>query len=61
MIEIIKRGTKKTCNCNKCGCYFKYEDDDILSMVKPNVIGVGFIKTINCPQCGTKIILEQTK
>ena len=29
MIKIIKRGTRKTCTCDNCGCVFSYEEEDI--------------------------------
>lgn len=65
MIEIIKRGTKKTCACNKCGCYFRYEDEDIeVETFEANISGViGIIQRefVPCPQCDEKVILMQTR
>ena len=67
MIEIIKRGTKKTCTCNECGCCFSYEDEDIETAYEgTNVFGVttGLHRNfIRCPQCGVDVTvtLNQTK
>ena len=69
MIEIIKQGTKKTCTCKSCGCYFSYEDEDIEqdkqvheSDTPLGVSRIGeYALTIKCPQCGYKIILKQLR
>ena len=65
MIEIIKLGTKKTCTCNECGCYFSYEDEDVETRyTSSNVFGVVAnlpTNVIKCPQCDTEIILSQIK
>ena len=65
MIEIIKLGTKKTCTCNECGCYFSYEDEDVETRyTSSNVFGVVAnlpTNVIKCLQCDTEIILSQTK
>ena len=69
MIEIIKRGTKKTCTCNECGCYFRYEDEDVKQDKQVHESGTPFgvsriaeyVLTIKCPQCSHKIILKQLK
>lgn len=59
MIKIIKRGTRKTCTCNNCGCVFSYEEEDVeITYTSSNVFDVVAIK---CPQCDTEIILSQTK
>ena len=66
MIEIIKRGTKKTCTCDNCGCFFSYEKEDIeyKNHAKP-LWGARIVYSttdfIKCPQCDTEIILRQTK
>ena len=65
MIEIIKRGTKKTHRCNECGCLFSYEEEDVETRyTSSNVFGVVAnlaTNIIKCPQCDTEIILSQTK
>ena len=65
MIEIIKRGTKKTCTCNECGCYFSYEDEDVETVyTTSNVFGVktNLAKNaVKCPQCDTEIVVKLTK
>jgi hypothetical protein len=65
MIEIIKRGTKKTCTCDKCGCYFSYEEEDVEKVY--NTIGTpwGESRTyksiVRCPQCESVVNLMATK
>lgn len=66
MIEIIKRGTKKTCTCKNCGCIFSYEDEDIKaeSYHALDIMQMGddeYKELVRCPQCDEKIILKQTK
>lgn len=65
MIEIIKRGTKRTCTCNECGCLFRYEDEDVevetLEANTSGVIGIIQREFVQCPQCDEKIVLKQTK
>ena len=64
MIEIIKRGTKKTCTCNECGCYFSYEDEDVENIYQGSYFSVSemnYKNIVKCPQCETAIILNQTK
>lgn len=66
MIEIIKRGTKKTCTCDNCGCYFSYEEEDIKveSYHAFDITQMGddtYKEYVQCPQCDTEIILSQTK
>ena len=66
MIEIIKRGTKKTHKCNNCGCVFSYEEDinvepfhtplDITQMGSDSCE-----ESVSCPQCNEKIILSWIK
>ena len=55
MVEIIKRGTKQTCTCKECGCYFSYEVEDIEVENKPLLT---WVESIVCPQCNKKIILS---
>ena len=66
MIEIIKRGTKKSCTCKECGCIFRYEEEDIEVENKYTfsclgVEGHTWVELIMCPQCDEKIILKQSK
>lgn len=66
MIEIIKRGTKKTHTCNKCGCYFSYEEEDVETEVwhSFDLFQMGSDTRedfVQCPQCDEKVILKQTK
>lgn len=60
MVEILKRGTKKTETCEVCGCVFTYEQEDI-SFEESPYHGGGDYKYINCPQCDNKIYLENIK
>ena len=62
MIKIIKRGTRTTKECPKCGCLFSYEEED----TKTDSCGLGIMpvyyeKYINCPQCKNHITLEAIK
>lgn len=65
MVEIIKRGTKKTCTCGECGCVFRYEDEDIevetLGTSASGAIGIIQREFVPCPQCDEKVILMQTR
>ena len=66
MIEIIKRGTKKTCTCNECGCYFSYEDEDIQvesyhALDITQMSDDNYKEYVQCPQCDEEVILKQTK
>lgn len=60
MIEILKRGTKKTEACKVCGCVFTYEAEDI-DIEEAAYHGGGDCKYIKCPQCDNRIYLEQGK
>lgn len=31
MIKIIKKGTRRNTTCDKCGCLFSYEKEEIIS------------------------------
>lgn len=59
MIQIIKRGARKTCTCNQCGCLFSYEPEDI------KIGGTGYhggdYSYIKCPQCNVEIYLSVEK
>jgi DNA-directed RNA polymerase subunit RPC12/RpoP len=64
MVEIIKRGTKNTCTCSECGCIFSYEDEDIENIYQGSYFSVSEMNhknIVRCPQCGTEIVLKQTK
>lgn len=65
MIEIIKRGTKKTCTCKECGCVFSYEEEDVDTVYTVNdIFGVKtnlLRNVVKCPQCDTAIVVSQTK
>lgn len=54
MIKIIKKGTRQIATCEKCGCVFSYEEEDIkhLGSCKKYVI---------CPQCNTDVVVSQTR
>ena len=64
MVRIIKEGTRKTQFCDICGCYFSYDAEDVnveTESISQGVRGIIGKKYINCPQCNTKIILEDVK
>lgn len=54
MIKIIKHGTRDTRECEKCGCLFSFDEEDILG-------GHGLRKHIECPQCRHDLTLKMTK
>lgn len=56
MIQIIKPGTKKITKCEKCGCQFSYEEEDIRS---DNRV---FEETwVMCPQCHIRVIITAAR
>lgn len=58
MIHIIKKGTKEVQECPKCGCVFSYDaEEDVIK----NSTQFYFSVSIDCPQCGKKIYLKETK
>lgn len=65
MITIIKEGTKKEATCNKCGCVFSYENEDI-QHAGSELMRIGHPTTyekefIECPQCKYRITLKATR
>ena len=58
MKKIIKPGTRKTIECNDCGCVFTYEAEDIESETS---IEDAFNKSsrcfVVCPQCSNYIVI----
>ena len=68
MKVIIKRGTKQTMNCEKCGCFFSYDEDDIETTSEydkydplANYYSMAHPKYVECPQCGNEIYILQSK
>ena len=59
MIKIIKEGTRKTCECENCGCVFSYEKEDI-EVVKSDILN-SREEFITCPQCNKKVYISKTK
>lgn len=59
MIKIIKEGTRKIEKCQKCGCEFSYEEEDI-NMV-PHARCLSVTHYIRCPQCNNDIVLKADK
>lgn len=54
MIEILKHGKKKYhFVCEKCGCEFCSNGDEIVS-----TRSIPVIRYILCPECGNKINIE---
>lgn len=56
MIKVIKYGTREVSKCNKCGCEFSYEEEDINSELggKGNTY-------VDCPQCNSKVYLTKVR
>lgn len=65
MITIIKEGTKKEATCNKCGCVFSYENEDIQhigSTLRTISSPSHYSKdVVECPQCKYQIVLKATR
>lgn len=68
MIVIIKRGTKKIVKCEKCGCEFSYEEEDIKHLENHNGnysfcsgIRPGYKSYVICPQCSHDFVVNQTR
>lgn len=68
MIKIIKQGTRKECTCEKCGCFFSYEQEDICHIESfknetEYVKGAraGYKSLVICPQCKNEICVETTR
>ena len=62
-MKIIKHGnTQKT--CEKCGCIFEYDKDDILTrearlvMFPSYIRATWIINEVKCPDCGKAIEIE---
>jgi len=53
MIKIIKQGTRRTKECENCGCIFSYDKEDIESYQN--------CYFLTCPQCNKEIPLEVMK
>lgn len=52
MIKVIRHGTIKRVFCEKCGCLFTYEQEDVNSVqLKHNEYNTYVI----CPDCGEEI------
>ena len=52
MIKVLKLGTKKKVECNKCGALLEYEKEDI----QEHQIGLNtFYEYIVCPECKYRI------
>nr|DAV78212.1 MAG TPA: Transcription initiation factor IIE, alpha FINGER, Transcription [Caudoviricetes sp.] len=61
MIKIIELGTIRKQKCQRCGCLFSYENEDVITERNEHML-LGFHKIyINCPQCEQKIVLVDTK
>ena len=68
MIKIIKVGTKRLATCEKCGCVFSYEEEDIKHLENHNgeysfVDGIkhGYKNYVICPQCSKDFVVSQTR
>lgn len=56
MIQIIKLETKRNTECPMCGCLFSFDECDIEYGTQ-----LGLCNSIECPQCGNIIDLENNK
>ena len=67
MIKIIKRGTRQQATCDKCGCIFSYEEEDVKHLETHNGerdfydgIKHGYKNYVICPQCNNVFVVSQT-
>lgn len=52
MIEVIRHGKFRRCECPNCLCVFKYEKEDtVYRQTEPNE----WTRYIECPDCGERI------
>ena len=56
MIEVLKRGNKKTVVCESCGAELRYQPEDV-KMYKPMEGIAGYINYITCPECQDSVAL----
>lgn len=60
MKNIIVKGKpelrKRICQCNHCGCWFKYTDDEVYKNEPVSIIN-GPVKCVKCPWCLEEIKL----
>ena len=69
MIKIIKRGTRQQASCERCGCLFSYEEEDIKHLeghCDGNYAFIdgtkhGYKNYVECPQCNNEVIVSQTR
>jgi Fe2+ or Zn2+ uptake regulation protein len=68
MIKIIKKGTRQQATCDKCGCIFSYEEEDIKHLENHNgeyhfINGTrhGYKNYVICPQCNNDLVINQTR
>lgn len=54
MIKILKPGTRDTRECERCGCLFSFDKEDIKG-------GNGYVNYVVCPQCENKVTLKQNR
>ena len=60
-MKILKAGKTYKKKCNKCGCYFEYNDGDVkISSLGVNIFAVDKIEwydVVSCPHCRREIVL----
>lgn len=55
MIEVIRHGKFRRCECHNCLCVFKYEKEDtVYTQTEPN----DYARYIECPDCGERILVN---
>lgn len=68
MIKIIKRGTRQQATCDRCGCIFSYEEEDIMHLENHNGeyhfaegTKYDYKNFVVCPQCHHDFVINQTR
>lgn len=54
MAKIIKEENFNG-RCDKCGCYFEYEFEDLEDVLDTNGRVMHYSKHVKCPKCGNKV------
>ena len=62
MIKIISDEKPMQCYCERCGCNFTYEKEDIYKRYFGGFLfHEGYVDYIKCPRCGKEIEIGVTR
>lgn len=60
MIEVLRKGCKKTIECHECGALLRYNPEDV-QKEKPIAGIAGYKHFIMCPECNCAVVIDQTR